>query len=415
VSETFYTRELPNGLTLLGQRMDHVTSASMAVVLPAGASRDPEGAAGAAAVAREWLVRGAGDRDTRQLNEALDALGCQHSEQVRSEHLILTAAQLGRNLGDVLGLVADILRRPRLDDDGFEPARGLTLQELVSLEDEPIRKCFMLLRERFYPHPLGRCPLGREDTLKSLTPEQVREHVRRSVGPKGTILSVAGDVDWDAFCDLAERHFGDWSADAPPPVETAPAPGGVTHIAKETAQAHIALAHRSATISRPHYYAARVAETVLSGGMSSRLFTEVREKRGLVYHVSSRYHSLRDHAGMFTYAGTTPENAQQTLEVTAGELRRLREGVREDELARARTQLKSALVMQGESTGARASALASDWYHLGRLRSLQELSDAIDAVTPDDVSAYLQEYPAENFTVLVIAPEPVDATGITES
>ncbi|MGC9455361.1 MAG: M16 family metallopeptidase [Phycisphaerae bacterium] len=414
MSEKFYTRQLPNGMMLLGQRMEHVTSASLAVAVPAGAARDDDSAAGAAAVAREWMLRGAGERDTRQLNEALDSLGCRHSEDVRSEHLVVSAGQLGTKLPDVLSIVADVLRRPRLADDGFEPSRELTLQELTSLEDEPIRKCFTLVRERFYPHPLGRCPYGSAETLKSLTPDAVRESFRRNVSPDGTILAVAGDIDWDSFVEHAERQFGDWSADAPPQVQTRPPADGVTHIPKQTAQAHIALAHRSATISDPHYYAARMAETVLSGGMSSRLFTEVREKRGLVYHVSARYHGLKDHAGIFTYAGTTPENAQETLDVTVGELRRLREGIGDDEMDRARTQLKSSLVMQGESTGARAAALAADWYHLRRLRSLREISEAVDAVTKDHVMEYLEKYPAENFTVLVIAPEPVNTDGIAK-
>jgi predicted Zn-dependent peptidase len=158
-------------------------------------------------------------------------------------------------------------------------------------------------------------------------------------------------------------------------------------------------------MSDPRYYAARLAETILSGGMSSRLFSEVREKRGLVYSIGAHYHTLKDHAGLFTYAGTRPEVAQQTLDVTLGELHRLGEGVTEDEMARARTQLKAALVMQGESTPARANAIASDWYLLGRLRSLQEISDAIDAVVAEDVVGFLKEFPPSPLTVLVVGPE----------
>ena len=156
-----------------------------------------------------------------------------------------------------------------------------------------------------------------------------------------------------------------------------------------------------------------MAECILSGGMSSRLFTEVREKRGLVYHVSTHYGSLKGLAGMFTYAGTRPEVAQETFDVTVRELRRLSEGIEPDELARARTQLKSSLIMQGQSTIARADALAGDWYHLGRLRSLAEMSEAIDNVTAEHVLAYLRGYPAGDFTTLVIGPEPIN-TGAAE-
>ena len=414
MAERFYTKQMPNGLMLLGQQMDQVSSAAMALLLPAGAAHDPSGLQGAASVASEWCMRGAAQRDNRQLNEALDFLGCQHSEYVRSEHLVLTAAQLGRNLADVLAIYADIVRRPRLEEKTFDPCRDLTEQDLASLEDEPAKKCTTLLKERFFPYPLGSCVYGRAETLATMQAAAVREFMAERYSPAGAILAVAGDIDWEAFCGLAEENFGGWIAKVPPALEPAPAQAGVTHIKKDSAQTHIALAHRSVTMASPHYYAARMAETVLSGGMSSRLFTEVREKRGLVYHVSTRYNSLKDYAGMFTYAGTTPDKAQDTFDVTVGELRRLAQGIEEAEMARSRTQLKSSLIMQGESTEARSSMLASDWHHLGRLRSLKELSDAIDAVTVEDVMEYLAACPASDFTVLVIGPDMPDVGRMSE-
>jgi predicted Zn-dependent peptidase len=149
--------------------------------------------------------------------------------------------------------------------------------------------------------------------------------------------------------------------------------------------------------------------------MSSRLFVEIRDKRGLAYHVSTRYHSLKRHAGLFTYVGTPPPRAQETLGLTVRELRRLAEGIEEQEIRRSRTQLKSALVMQGESTVARAGALVSDWFHLRRLRTLEELSGAIDRVTIPEVLEYLRLYPAGGFTGMVIGPQPLSAAeaGVT--
>ena len=191
-----------------------------------------------------------------------------------------------------------------------------------------------------------------------------------------------------------------------PPAIRAPA-GGTTHIHKDSAQTHISLAHQSVVCSYDAYYPARTAEAVLSRGMGSRLFTEVREKRGLAYHVSTSYVSLHDHAGMFTYAGTRPDLADQTFNVTISELKRLASGVKSDELDRAKTQFRSALIMQGASTIVRANTLAGDWYHLKRLRTLAEVSDAIQSVTEKDVLGYLREYPAEDFTILTIGPKPL--------
>jgi len=410
VSQVFHTEEFANGLTLVAEPIADVSSSAITISLPAGTRFDPEDRVGSAAVLAEWCFRGAGSRDTRGLNDALDALGCQHHESVSSRHIVISATQLGRNLPAVLEIFADVLRRPTLDDKTFAPSRDLVRQDLDALEDEPAKKALMQLREKFYPEPLGQGIYGSPESLAALSPDGLRDHAATSMSPAGAIISVAGDFDWDRLCDLVGEHLGDWSLQAPAVGETRPPARGITHIPKDSAQAHITLAHQTVTLSDDRSYAARLGTMVLSGGMSSRLFTEVREKRGLVYHVSTTYHSLKDHAGMFTYAGTVPPKAQETLEVTVGELRRVAEDVTEAELTKAKTQLKSALVMQGESTGARAGAIASDWYHLGRLRSLTETSQAVDAVTVDDVKAHLQQWPARDFVMLVIGPEPLDTS-----
>ncbi len=412
MSEQFFTKKLSNGIMLLGQKMENVSSGAMTLVLPAGVSHDTQGSEGSASIAMEWCMKGAGNRNTRQLNDALDSLGCHHHTSVQSKHVIFSAVQLGSNLGDVLGIFADIILRPRLEKETFAPSKALVAHDLAALEDEPAQKCNLLLREKFYPYPLGRCIYGTEESLNSISSETAREHLDNNFTPKGTMLAVAGNINWDEICRIAEENFGSWQPQTPPEVKIESPQNGITHIKKDSAQTHIALAHKTVTISDKRYFAARMAETILSGGMSSRLFTEVREKRGLVYHVSSRYSSLKDYAGMFTYAGTPPEKAQETFEVTVGELKRLADGIEAAEMDRARTQLKSSLIMQGESTSARSGALAGDWYQLGKLRSLKEISNAIDAVTTDDVLSYLKDFPAKDFTVLIIGPEPLNTSTI---
>jgi len=404
--------EFDNGLTLLGEVMEPVASAAMTLALPAGASRDPAGSAGAAAVAANWLVRGAGGRDTRQLNEALDSLGCQHSEDAHSEHLYFSSAMLGRSLPEVVAIYADILRRPHLEEATFPACRDLIAQELEGLEDEPMRKCNVLIRERFYPQPLGRNPLGSAETLSAMTAAGLRKQLAGRLSPRGLLLAVAGKFDWDGLVGIVGEHLGDWSGPGPAAVEVTAAPGGAAHVTKPTAQVQIGLAYPAVTVAGESYYAGRVAQMVLSGGMSSRLFTEVREKRGLVYAVLARYHSLKDHAGMFVYAGTSPERAQETLDVTVAELRRLGEGIEAAEVDRAKIQLKSSVVMLGESTSARADALTGDWYHLRRLRSLAELSAAVDAVKVAEVVEYVRTWPAEKLTALTIGPEALDTAGL---
>ncbi|NLF32310.1 MAG: insulinase family protein [Planctomycetes bacterium] len=413
MKELFFVHRLSNGLTLVCERMAHVVSAAMDLAVPLGAARDGRELAGAAALISEWLLRGAGRRDSRQLNEALDHLGCQHDESVHSEWLHLSAAQIHQNLRDVLNLYGDIVRRPRLGAETFEPCRDLALQELAGLPDQPSRKCMLELVERFYPAPLGASPLGSSEALAAMTDDACRRHARRWLAPEGTILAVAGQVDWDALVGWAEEIFGGWTGAAFEPPATTAAAGGIAQETRDTAQVQIALAYDAPTIDSEHYYPARLAEMVLSGGMSGRLFTEVREKRGLVYSVSARYRAVKGAAGMFVYAGTTPQRAQQTLDVTVGELKRLAaDGITEQELTTGKTQLKSALIMQGERTSARAGGLVGDWHLLGRLRSLEEIAAAVDAVSVEQVGACLKAYPPEAFTGYFIGPQPLNTDGL---
>jgi predicted Zn-dependent peptidase len=406
-SEVFQIHECANGLTVLGQPMPNVSSAAMMFSVCCGSAHDPDGVEGAAAVASEWLLRGAGDRDSRGLNDALDALGVQHNESVQSEHMHLAAAQLGRNLHDILDLYADILQAPRLEDETFDPCRALIQQDLQSLDDEPARKCNCLLREKFFPYPLGRLTYGKSESLEAMTPAVVRDHVRRYFSPAETVLAVAGNFEWEPLVELIEKRFGGWSGAAQPPTQITPAAGGETYVEKDTAQTHIALAYQAPTCDEKEYYPIRLAETVLSRGMGSRLFTEVREKRGLVYHISASYTCLKEHAGMFVYAGSRPDLAQQTFDVTLAELDRLGKDVTLEELDRAKTQLRSMLVMQGDSTTSRAGTLASDWYHLGRLRTLAEVSRCVQAVTREDILSSLQRFPAKDLSILTIGPSPL--------
>jgi predicted Zn-dependent peptidase len=203
-----------------------------------------------------------------------------------------------------------------------------------------------------------------------------------------------------------DRLFGDWDGAGPalaPPV-TGDRPG-YRHVFQGTAQEQIGLAYPTAALGEPGYYDARMAIEVLSGGMSGRLFTEVREKRGLCYSVRAMHGNVRGAGTVFAYAGTTPERAQDTLDVLSHELVRLAEGVTDEELARARTGLLSALIMQSEATRARAVFLARDQYLLGRVRTMDEIREAIEQVTPDSIQETLRRLPARDFTIATLGPQ----------
>jgi predicted Zn-dependent peptidase len=395
----------PNGLVLVAEAMPGVQSAAFTLLLPAGAAYEDAGGGGAATMLSEWITRGAGERDSRELLSALDNLGVSHGESAQTLHTSLAAATLGRNLIPALGLFADIVLRPHLDDDEVEPIRALTMQNLRSLEDDPGSKVIYELRRRHFPDPWGRPAPGTPEGVSALTPEDLRAFHARAYRPNGAILGVAGAIDWPALRDAVGRLFGDWSPQPEPRVVERPSGPLRDHILRETQQIQIALALPTATLSSPDYYPARAATAILGGYSSARLFTEVREKRGLCYSVYASYEPQRDRAAVLCYAGTSADRAQETLDVTLAEIDRLgRSGVELEELETMRAGLKSSLIMAQESSMSRSGSLASDWYHLGRVRSLDEISAALDALSPASVSEFAARQAAGDLTILTLGP-----------
>jgi predicted Zn-dependent peptidase len=279
------------------------------------------------------------------------------------------------------------------------------LQDLQALEDEPRGKVMVELRRRHWPEPLGRDRRGTPEGLQAIGIKDVRNFFKARFGPRDVILSVAGNIEWAPLRDQVERLFGDWSGGGHLPLKPARPLGGQTHLAKDTTQTQIALAYPSVPFGHPEYYAAQGAVQVLSGGMGARLFTEVREKRGLCYAVYASYQTFKDRACVLGYAGTTNERAQETLDVTMHELRRLVEGVERDEVERVQAGLKSSVIMQEESTSARAGALASEWYYLGRVRPLEEIQGEINALTAERIVEHVRRYPPRECTVVTLGPQ----------
>jgi predicted Zn-dependent peptidase len=407
VTQAVFHHTFPNGLTLLAERMEHVRSAALNFLVPAGCVYDPPRQPGVASILAEMITRGAGQRDSRELALALDNLGLDRDEGVGSMHVRFWGATLAQNLPAALDIYADILRRPHLPEEEIDHVRALALQELQALEDEPKAKVMVELRRRHFPPPLGNDRRGTRESLERTNGAMVRQQYRRTFGPHGTILSVAGNIEWKPLKDQVERLFGDWTGNEIPSFHVGKNPPGRGHLAKDTMQTQIAIAYPSVPFGHPDYYAAQGAVHVLSGGMSARLFTEVREKRGLCYAVWASYLTFKDRACILCYAGTTNERAQETLEVTLEEVLRLKEGITRDEIDRLQAGLKSSLIMQEESTSARAGALASDWYYLGRVRSLEEIQAAVNGLTPKKIVAHLNRYPPRDFTIVTLGPKPL--------
>jgi predicted Zn-dependent peptidase len=407
MAEKFDKHILKNGMVVLGEPMEGVGSVAFGFMVPSGAAVLPEGCCGAGGVIADWIFRGAGDRNSRQLGDALDGLGLARSRAVGSSHITVGAALEAGNLVQALDLYADIILKPSLQEDQFEPARQLAIDGVLSLDDNPRQKVMLKLREQFYPSPLGRSPAGEIADLKALTAEKAKQIIKDNFNLSQTIFAVAGKYDFDAVCRQIEKLFETEQQEVAEPITLGHRAGKYTHINNDGAQVHIGLMTETVKLTDDDYYNVRVAVSVLSGGMSARLFTKVREERGLCYAIGARYHCLKGAAGIMCYAGTIPDKAQETLDVIMQEFNKLDEGISEEEIQRAKVGLKSALILSSESSSSRAGAIASDYYMLGRIRSLDEIKDKVEATSVDSVLGFLRNNKFKDFTVVTIGPNQV--------
>jgi predicted Zn-dependent peptidase len=398
---------LSNGLTVLVETMPAVQSAAFALLVNAGSIYDPPEQNGTATALADWMARGAGGRTSRQLLAELDRMGIQGNESAGIQHMIFRGSCLAANLPAAFRLYGDIILRPHLEEDEFEPVLAGVEHGLLAIEDEPRQKIMIELLRRSYPHPWGQPPEGTLEDLPNLTPDSVRNHHRQCVKPAQAVLGIAGNVTLDSVMPVLNEVFGDWTGSNDQVIATGESTPFRAHLNLESTQTQIGVAYPAVAYSDPDYYAAWATVDVLSGGMSSRLFTEIREKRGLCYSVYASLNALKDRGQVLCYAGTTSERAQETLDVLQAELVRLAEGIGQDELNRCKARAKSSLIMAQESSGSRAASLARNWYHLGRAVTLEEVRAKIEALTVQTVLEYVQKHPAKDFCILTMGPEPL--------
>ncbi|MBC8354234.1 MAG: insulinase family protein [Planctomycetes bacterium] len=395
-------------MTLLAEPMDWLESAAFSLLIPSGADRDPKHLLGLSNFVCEMAQRGCGSRSSRQFIEDLELLGVDSSGSVSNAFTSYGGSMPAEKLADALTIYADVARQPHMSGEQFEDAQQVCIQEVRSHEDDLAHKAMTELRRQRYPNPYSRVSYGNLETIQQIKIDDVREHFRVFHQPQGAILSVAGKIDWPSLCAHVEQLFDDWTGSNQPIDETQAPAEPYSHIAHDSSQTHLAVSYDSVPYSADDYFQSHGAVGVLSGGMSSRLFTEVREKRGLCYAVYASCETVRTRGAVVSYAGTTTERAQETLNVLVDELLRLRKGVREEELQRLKARIKSQLIMAQESSSARSSQIAWDWYHLNRVRGLDELSSIIDALTCVTINKYLDDNPPRDFRVVTLGAKQLE-------
>ncbi len=253
--------------------------------------------------------------------------------------------------------------------------------------------------------------MGNLKDLKKLTLKKCRDAWKARYHAGGAIIALAGNVDFARVRDEVGRHFGDWPGKRPRQLAIPQAKSRYVHERQVSEQTHIGIAFPSIPETDERYYMVRVAAEILGGGTSSRLFTEVREKRALCYNVWAGYNGIKGAGAMLGYAGTSNDRAQKTLDCLISEIHRMSQGVLPEELSRAKTILKAATIMHGESTGARCGTMAYDYFMRGRVRTLEEIKREIDRITLDQVNAYLAANAPGPFTIVTVGTKKLSANG----
>tara|TARA_R110002072_G_scaffold42064_12_gene118148 strand:+ start:99806 stop:101068 length:1263 start_codon:yes stop_codon:yes gene_type:complete len=403
---TIQAHTCSNGLMILTEPMGGVQSAAMRWLIPAGAVFEDIHNLGTSSVCAEMLMRGAGTLDSKAQADAFDHVGALRDVSNSIRYTQLSASTIGSRLNEAIPMLVDIVRKPMMSKDSFAPACELALQGVESLADDPQQRTALAARVRHLPSPYGRNTLGTSEGIRALTHDQLTGWWSIHAKPAGSVIAIAGDIDRDQVIEQIESLTSDWSGSVEQPEALGEPPRGYAHINDDSNQVQVLIVHDGPREGHEDSMLEKLVISVLSGGMSGRLFTEVREKRGLCYTVSSSFRADKDRGIVSNYVGTTPERAQESLDVLMSEILRIGEGnVTSEELARAKTGLKSRLIFSGESTSARAGAIAADQLNLGAPRALETIIDQVNAIKLDELNAYLTRRAIGTTTIQTLGPD----------
>jgi predicted Zn-dependent peptidase len=378
---------LSNGMRVVSESMPQVKTVSVGIWVDAGARDETPEINGVAHMLEHMAFKGTERRSALAIAEEIEAVGGHLNAFTSREQTAYYARVMAADTGLALDILSDILQHSVFDAAELEREREVIIQEIGQSEDTPDDIIFDHLQETAFPaQSLGRSILGTVDRVSGMQRGDLQGFLDRFYHGPSLVLVAAGAVDHDRLLTEAERLFGRLSRTPRPPQQIARyGGGGEKRAVRDLEQAHVAVALPGLAFDDPAYYAMQVYSTVLGGGMSSRLFQEVREKRGLAYSVYAYPSSYRDGGLLTVYAGTGGEKLPELMPVLADELGKLCGHIDEGELQRARAQLKVGLVMSLESSGARIEQLGRQMLLFGRPLDIDEVLAAVDRVDADAV------------------------------
>jgi predicted Zn-dependent peptidase len=387
---------LPNGLTIITEQMQHIRSASIGIWLQTG-SRDEDAAwNGISHFIEHMLFKGTEHRTAEEIARQVDSIGGNMDAFTAKECICFNVKVLDEHLPVALEILSDLVLHPVFDSNDITRERGVILEEIKMDEDNPDYLVHEIFTQNFWKdHPLGKPILGTKETVKKFERAAVLDTYSHRFAPGNIIVSAAGNLDHDRFVELVTKHFEHMK-----PRKNgfhSPVPKIVSKITlrnkKALEQVQLCLGVPSHPIAHEKRHAGYILNTLLGGGMSSRLFQNIRERQGLVYSIYSDLNPYRDTGCLAVYAGTSRESASKVVHSVVSEFHKLKaEPVPAEELRRSKDQLKGSLMLSLESSSARMSNLARQEMYFDRFYDLDELIAKIEAVTVEDLTSLANEF-----------------------
>ncbi|WP_027133085.1 M16 family metallopeptidase [Geminicoccus roseus] len=386
MTETFRLTTLANGMRIASEPMPHLLTSAVGVWVDVGTRHEHESVNGVSHLLEHMAFKGTETRSAKQIAESIEDVGGSLNAYTSREHTAYHARIMGGDLPLATEILADIVEHSTLDQEELERERKVVLEEIGQVEDTPDDLVFDLWQETAYPdQPLGRSILGPPEIVEAMPRQVLAEHMQRNYAPEQMILVATGQVEHDRLVELGQRWFGDLPRSPAEPFAKAEYRGGDLREDRELEQVHLVLGVEALTCHDPDIYALNLYSSIMGGGMSSRLFQEVREKRGLAYSVFSFVNAFPDTGTFGVYAGTGEGDLDELARVLTDELAGSADRISEVELVRAKAQAKAGLLMGLEHCAGVCEDAARHLLTYGRRIPRDEILSRIDAVTHDDI------------------------------
>ncbi|MGQ9524490.1 MAG: M16 family metallopeptidase [Armatimonadota bacterium] len=379
---------LPNGVRVVTESVDYANSVSLGIWIGSGSRNETDAQAGISHFIEHMMFKGTRRRSAREIAESLDSVGGRLNAFTDKEYTCYYAKVLAEDLPLAFDVLADMLLESRMDVDEIEREKNVVVEEIKRHEDSPEDLVHDIFARTLWPdHPLGRPVIGFSEVVEGFTQEDVLSFIEQWYKPDRIVVTAAGKVDHEKALELTDRYFGRLSGHSPElPHQPPHSVLRTIYMSRSTEQVHLCIGTPGIPHDSEDRYAMAVMDAAYGGGMSSRLFQEIRESRGLVYSIGSYFASYREGGLFAVYAGTSRETADEVVALVEAEGKRLsEEGITEEELERAKRQIRGSMILGLESTSARMTRLGKLELAFGRVIPVEEVLERIEAVTLDEV------------------------------